>query len=128
MRAVQDYRQGQCNGMFFTIITYNIQEMKLMGIQYVTEDYFGSVEHLLLFFSDLVIENSVSSIKLFFLLTSLMPIMGLSLSRQGKNGEKYAESRYSKGFETSGMHSPPEIWRKDKGGEMKKGIGLLFLI
>jgi hypothetical protein len=39
--------------------------------------------------------------------------------RPGKKDKKYAENRYSKGFETMDVHTCSEIWRKDKGGSMK---------
>jgi hypothetical protein len=46
--------------------------------------------------------------------------MMLGHGRHSKKHEKDAENRYSKGFETIGAHTSSEIWRKDKGGMLKK--------
>jgi hypothetical protein len=73
--------------------------VELVAIEYVSEDYFRRIEFLLLF------SAAIAAV--------------FSESLPGKNQQKDAENRYSKGFETPSYHTCSEICRKDKGGGVK---------
>ena len=83
--------------------------MKFVCIEYVTKDDFFSVE--LFFFCCFVLTFSMG----------LFPVL-LCKAQIAIKYEKYAESRYCKGFEKPGCHTYPEICRKDKGGEVEIGF------
>ena len=80
-----------------------------MSIEYVFEDDFADIQFFFLL--------SVGRILVLGGLTRMLSFLGHQRPR--KKDKKYAESRYSKGFETMDVHTCSEIWRKDKGGRVK---------